>query len=383
MTTSSRSHRTSRRPQRAAKARGAARAASRAGVRAGARAPKRRPLALYRELRHALLGPCGVAPGSTLVVACSGGPDSLALLVGLAELARRLRLRLVVAHLDHGVRGGSAADARAVGRRAAALGLPCVSGRRPPGLGSAGPAPQGEAGLRRLRRAFLRRVAREHGADAIALGHTAEDQAETLLLRLTRGTGLRGLAGMRPRRGPWIRPLLGVTRAQVAEFLRDRRLRARRDPTNDDLRWSRNLVRHRVLPALARLNPRAGEALAGAAARLGAVAALLERQARRALARASAGAAPGGIRLVRATLLRYHPAIRELVIKQAWESVAPRTRGLTRKHLQAVEKLLHEGVGGAAVHLPSERRARLERGHLYLGQPPRPGARPAPGKAEA
>ena len=89
MTTSSRSHRTSRRPQRAAKARGAARAASRAG----ARAPKRRPLALYRELRHALLGPCGVAPGSTLVVACSGGPDSLALLVGLAELARRLRLR--------------------------------------------------------------------------------------------------------------------------------------------------------------------------------------------------------------------------------------------------------------------------------------------------
>jgi tRNA(Ile)-lysidine synthase len=369
MTASSRSLGASRRPRR--------RAAGGGG--AAARAPKRRPLALYRELRRALLGPCRVAPGATLVIACSGGPDSLALLAGLAELARRLRLRLVVAHLDHGVRAGSPADARAVARRAAALGLPCVSGRRPRGLGR---ARQDEAGLRRLRRAFLRRVAREHGADAIALGHTAEDQAETLLLRLTRGTGLRGLAGMRPRRGPWVRPLLGVTRAQVAEFLRDRRLRARRDPTNADLRRSRNLVRHRVLPVLARLNPRAGEALAGAAARLGAVAELLERQARRALAGASAGAAPGGIRLVRARLLRYHPAILELVIKQAWESVAPRTRGLTRKHLQAVETLLHEGVGGAAVHLPSDRRARLERGLLFLGQP-RPGARPAPGKADA
>jgi tRNA(Ile)-lysidine synthase len=147
MTAPSRSLGVSRRPRR-----------RRAG--AAARAPKRRPLALYRELRRALLGPCRVAPGATLVVACSGGPDSLALLVGLAELAHRLRLRLVVAHLDHGVRGGSAADARAVARRAAALGLPCVSGRRPPGLGSAARAPQGEAGLRRLRRAFLRRVAR-------------------------------------------------------------------------------------------------------------------------------------------------------------------------------------------------------------------------------
>jgi len=360
----------------------------RPGVRRGTHRAKPRPLALYHELRRALLGPCRVAPGATLVVACSGGPDSLALLAGLAELARRLRLHLVVAHLDHGGRAGSAADARSVARRAAALALPCVTERLRDRSALGGRGLSGEAGLRRLRREFLRRVARAHGADAIALGHTADDQAETLLLRLVRGTGLRGLAGMRPRRGPWIRPLLAVSRAQVVEFLRDRRLRARRDPTNADLRWSRNRIRHRVLPELTRLNPRAGEALAGAAARLGALASLTERQARRALAKASAGPAPGGIRLVRATLLRYHPAIREIVIRQAWETVAPRTQGLTRKHLQAVETLLHRGIGGAAVHLPLDRRARLERGLLFLGRPEpragsRTGVRPAAGKADA
>jgi tRNA(Ile)-lysidine synthase len=324
------------------------------------------------------------ARGSTLVVGLSGGADSVALTDALAALRRRRGFRLVAAHLDHGLRPGSADDAESCAELCRRLDVPFRRGEADVRARAARERGGLEQAARRERYAFLRDVREREQAAAIAVAHTRDDQAETLLLRLTRGTGLRGLAGMRPRRGPWIRPLLGVTRAQVAEFLRDRRLRARRDPTNDDLRWSRNLVRHRVLPALARLNPRAGEALAGAAARLGAVAALLERQAPRALARASAGAAPGGIRLVRATLLRYHPAIRELVIKQAWESVAPRTRGLTRKHLQAVEKLLHQGVGGAAVHLPSERRARLERGLLFLGQPPpRPGARPAPGKAEA
>jgi tRNA(Ile)-lysidine synthase len=337
---------------------------------------KPRPLALYRELRRALLGPCAVRPGATLVVACSGGPDSLALLAGLAELSRTLRLRLVVAHLDHGMRAGSAADARAVERRAAGLGLPVaverLRGRRE--LRARGLS--GEAGLRVLRREFLRRVARAHGACAVALGHTADDQAETLLLRLARGSGIRGLGAMRARSGPWIRPLLGASRAEVREFLRDRGLRARRDPTNLDRRLSRNLVRHCVLPALRKVNPRAGEALAAAALRLGQLSSLLDRLGRRALAKASTSPAPGGLRLVRATLLRYHPSIRENVIRQAWEAVGPHSQGLTRRHLRAVETLLERGIGGAAVHLPLDRLARLERGLLFLG-------RPAAGRAAA
>src|SRR5262249_31521093 len=161
----------------------------------------------------------------------------------------------------------------------------------------------GEAGLRRLRREFLERTARQAGAALIALGHTADDQAETLLLRLTRGSGISGMAAMRPRAGRWIRPLLTITRDDVREFLRLHGLRARRDPPNKSLRLSRNRLRHEVLPSPRRLNPQASLALAAAASRLGQLSDLLERSGRKALLRAETERSPAGIRLVRDTLL--------------------------------------------------------------------------------
>jgi len=315
-----------------------------------------------------MLGPCAVPRGETILVACSGGPDSLALLLGLAELAPRLGIRLAVAHLDHGMRGKeSAADARAVERRATAMGIPIVSTRVQARAEMRRRGLSGEAGLRRLRREFLSRAAAETGAGRIALGHTADDQAETLLLRLTRGSGVSGLAAMRPRTGRWIRPLLEVSRPDVLEFLRDRGARPRRDPSNRSLRFARNRLRHEVLPSLRRLNPSVTEALAAAAARLGQVADVLDWIGRKALRQAAAEPVPGGIRLVRATLLRYHPLVRENVLRQAWAAVGPRGRGVTRHHLQAVEALLVRGVGGTRVHLPADRVARLDRGLLFLG----------------
>jgi tRNA(Ile)-lysidine synthase len=269
-----------------------------------------------------------------------------------------------------------------VARRARALRLPCAAERVDGRAAMRQRGLSGEAGLRELRRAFLRRVAREHGAGAIALGHTADDQAETILLRLVRGTGIAGLAAMRARRGPWVRPLLGVTRAQVREFLRDRGARGRVDPSNRDLRWTRNLLRHRVLPVLRRIHPRAVEALAASAESAARSAAVLDALGRRALSRVLARPVPakgtggtrsaprgGGIRLVRTSLLRYHPAIRDNVIRQAWKAAGMRSRGLTRRHLRAVEVLLERGIGGASVHLPLGWRARLERGLLCLLAP--------------
>jgi len=320
------------------------------------------PVALYQELRRAMLGPCAVPRGATVLVACSGGPDSLALLVGLAELARPLGFHLAVAHLDHGVRGADArADARAVARRARDMDLRAVLGT----VDTAGP--RSEAGLRALRFAFLRHAAAEVGASFVALGHTADDQAETVLFRLARGTGLTGMAGMRARRGRWIRPLLGATREDVVAFLRSRKLRARVDRTNRDRRWARNRIRHETLAGLRRINPQAGTAIAAAAGRLGALGDLLDRLGKRALRRAAKGPAEGGVELVRSTLLRYHPLVRESALRQAWKAVGPRSRGLTRRHLRSIETLLQRGIGGSRVHLPADRVARLERGLLFIG----------------
>lgn len=330
--------------------------------------PKPRPVALYRELRRAMLGPCAAPRGSRILVACSGGPDSLALLIGLTELARPLGFSLAVAHLDHGLRGAeSRADALAVARRSQALGLPLVQGAIRSRVEMRRRGLAGEAGLRTLRMEFLRRAADESGSGFIALGHTADDQAETLLFRLARGTGIEGLAGMRPRRGRWIRPLLGATRAEVREFLGARRAKARVDRTNADRRYARNLIRHEALAALRRVNPLAGPAIAAAAGRLGGLGDLVKRLGRHALRRADAGMAPGGLLLVRSTLLRYHPLVRESALRLAWKIVGPRSGGLTRRHLESIETLLEAGIGGSRVHLPADRVARLDRGLLFLG----------------
>ncbi|HBP20673.1 MAG TPA: tRNA lysidine(34) synthetase TilS, partial [Planctomycetes bacterium] len=148
-------------------------------------------------LRHALalLPPRG---GQRVVVAVSGGSDSTALSCALASCAPRLGLELIVAHLDHGWRSPAegAEEAAAVAALAAELDLPCVSER----VEATSWQGSREAGARKARYAFLGRVAAAHGAAAIALGHTRDDQVETILLRALRGTGLRGLAGMPAKR---------------------------------------------------------------------------------------------------------------------------------------------------------------------------------------
>ena len=199
--------------------------------------------------------------GQCLLVAVSGGADSVALLLALQTLRRTRGLRLTVAHLHHGIRGRAAdADADFVQRLCRRLRLPCVVARcdvprlaRRRGLSL-------EAAAREARYAFLCSTARELGANAVATAHTADDQAETVVLRFARGAGPEGLAGIpySHARGKVriVRPLLDVDRAQVEQFLRARRQAWREDETNRDPSFTRNRVRHDVLPYLSRmLNP--------------------------------------------------------------------------------------------------------------------------------
>ena len=186
----------------------------------------------------------------------SGGTDSTALSLLLAELREEFGLVLHVAHFDHRARPRAAAsDAAFVAELANHIGATLRVGR-------ADAPPKNEDDARNARYDFLRRVARDLGATAIATGHTRDDQAETVLLHLTRGSGLAGLAGMRPERDGIVRPLLAIGRSDTVEVCAKARIAPREDPTNRSLRFARNRIRHRVLPELKKLNLEVASAIA-------------------------------------------------------------------------------------------------------------------------
>ena len=222
--------------------------------------------------------------GPTLLVACSGGPDSSAALVSVARAAAASRAEVVAANFDHGLRpaGETAADRAYVEALAACLGLHVRSGDA---AGAGAAAGRSEAAARDARYRWLAGAARAAGTAACVTGHTLDDQAETVLLRLTRGSGLAGTAAMAPDAswpvccaaavGPvplrLLRPLLDVTRSDVETYLdalglRDLGLEPRADPSNEQIAFARNRLRRRVLPELRAINPRAAWALARFAA---------------------------------------------------------------------------------------------------------------------
>src|SRR5687767_597607 len=190
--------------------------------------------------RHGML-----AAGETVLVGVSGGADSVALLHTLVVLAPSLGVSVRVLHVDHGLRAGSARDADVVRRLGARLGVPVEVARVTVGDGSV------EAAARAARYAALEAAADRTGAARIAVGHTADDQAETVLMRVLEGSGVRGLAGMAAVRGRIIRPLLDARRADVVAALEGARLPWIEDASNRDARFFRNRIRHQILPAIA------------------------------------------------------------------------------------------------------------------------------------
>jgi tRNA(Ile)-lysidine synthase len=209
-----------------------------------------------------------LAAGSLALVACSGGADSLALAAATAFVAPRLGLRAGGVTVDHGLQEGSDQRAAAVAGRLTELGLDPVRSVavKVPSPGT-GPGP--EAAARTARYAALDVAAREYGAPVVLLGHTLDDQAETVLLGLARGSGARSLAGMPARRDPYRRPLLGLRRATTVAACAELGLQPWQDPHNGDYRFARARVRHQALPALEQaLGPGVTEALARTAAQL-------------------------------------------------------------------------------------------------------------------
>ena len=261
-----------------------------------------------------------------MLVALSGGADSTALLAALAEMREAGEvLELTAVHVDHGLRPGSHHDAEACARLCASLGVPL----RQVKVEVRGGNVQAEA--RKARYAALRREAARVGATRIATGHTQDDQAETVVLRLLRGSGARGLSGIPPRRGAIIRPLIDRTRAEVIAYVRARGLPHLEDPSNATPRFLRNRVRAEVLPALRSLAPHASRALARAADLLRDDERALAGQGRRL-------AATGSVRV--ADLLAEPVAVRRRVVRDLWRRASGRRADLEARHVESVLAML-------------------------------------------
>jgi len=343
----------------------------------------------HADTRHGLF-----AAGDTVVVGVSGGPDSVGLLSALLAYAPERALRLHVAHLNHTLRRDAAEDAGHVVDLARRLGLPATVVARDVAAAATHLGRGVEDAARTVRYAFLAAVAAAVGAPVVAVAHTADDQAETVLLNLLRGTGLDGLRGMLPRSvfplAPaeidaleavtrpvavgWppslVRPLLGIRRAEVRAGLDGSGLPARDDPSNRDPRWRRNRLRQTVIPALEALNPRIVEALARLAAAAGDDLAVVEAVVDGAWARLLANENPAEIALWLEGWAGETAAVQRRLIRRAVTRLRGDARDLAWDHVEAARRVA-EGPSGGAVTLPGRLDVRRDGDRLVVRRPRR------------
>ena len=337
-------------------------------------------------LLHAFLEhPCAarlLPPGGHALVALSGGLDSTVLLHLLRAARSDRPLQLTAAHFDHGMRADSARDAAWVRGLCRAWEVPLLEGRAATPL-------RGEAAARAARYGFLDACAREVGADCILTAHQLDDQVETVLFRIARGTGLRGLGGIPARRGRVLRPLLPFRRAELLAYALRARARWREDSTNRRLGYARNRIRLAVLPQLEREWPEAVVRIDALARLAREVESYWRALVPQLAAAALVGPAPGGFRLARGVLQEYHPASRARVMRYFLHRLAAEPH---RAGTRLAVDFVAAGASGTGISLPGGVRLEREFGHILLRRPAEPGTgsvdrpiripTPGPGRGE-
>ena len=317
-----------------------------------------------RAVRDAL---ADVDPGTRVLVAVSGGADSLALAAATAFVAEREALQPSAVVVDHQLQPGSRDVAQRTAQQLTALGYEQVIVRTVVVDGEGGP----EASARSARYRAIDEVARDIGASVVLLGHTRDDQAESVLLGLARGSGAGSIKGMSPVNGSYRRPFLGVDRATTREACEAMHLQYWDDPHNDDVAYARVRVRREVMPVVEReLGPGVANALARTAERLRADDEALTQWAREVLSTARAAideASPAGA-LDAVALADVPEAVRTRALRQALLDAGVPGGDLRASHLADVEALVSRWKGQGEVHLPGHIRVARSYGRLLIAR---------------
>jgi tRNA(Ile)-lysidine synthase len=288
---------------------------------------------------------------NSVIVAVSGGVDSVVLLHLLHQVRASRGILLHVVHLNHLIRPEADGDESFVDELCRRLNIRCHSESCDvPGLAKQEKISLEMAG-RVARRRLLERVAADTGAQLIALGHHHDDQVETLLLRLTRGTGISGLSGMAVCDGIWWRPLLYCRRQLLLDYAQRQSLIWREDASNQDPGFIRNRLRTRIIPLLEEINPQCGERLVALSRQVAEEEGYWHAQVVAHFPSILAFAADG-LRLLRPQLLSFHSALRLRLLREALRRVRGQLQGIEEVHLRAVEALLMGARSQAQIDLP-------------------------------
>ena len=302
----------------------------------------------YNEQKKLLM------PGDIVVAGVSGGADSVCLLALLDELKEKLGLTLYVIHVHHGIRGAEAdRDAAFVRELAGKKNLPfCLVKKDVPAAAKELGMTEEEAG-RRLRYEAMEEYAKKVGADKIALAHHRDDQAETVLFHLFRGSGPRGLRGMPVKRGPFIRPLLFVSRQEIEAYLAEKQLSYCEDSTNSSLKYSRNMLRRQILPLITKnINAQAAAHIAAMAERQEKWCLYIEKQGREAAGRL-VRKEDNGYSLDTDGFLQEEEVVRDEVLRQVLEKMVTGAKDISAVHYEKIHSLCRAESGGR-IQLPGE-----------------------------
>ena len=340
----------------------------------GRQAGGRDLLGTVREvvMRHSMF-----EPGQSVLAAVSGGPDSVAMLDLLVRLSTEMSLRLGVAYFDHGLRGqASSSDGRFVESLCADYRLPFHTGTADTKAHAAGRRMSLEEAGRNLRYRFLIRAAVQNGYERVAVGHHRDDNAESVLMALLRGSGPSGLSGISAVRADGVvRPLIALSRGSIMEYIRARNLAFVSDQTNFDTRLVRNRIRLELLPRLtADYNPNIAAALARTAELLQQEERWLEEMSRKMLEDVLAGRADGYAALSLSRFNRLHPAARRRVFRLALTGVRGHLRRIGLVHVTDALEMASGASTGARLHLPGGTRIRRTDRSLEIIAPGRFGA---------
>jgi tRNA(Ile)-lysidine synthase len=319
---------------------------------------------------HKSLSQSGCIPtGSRVLVAVSGGADSVALLSLLHQVAGVMELHLEAAHLDHALRDESLADARFVEQLCLALDVPLMMERQDVAELARQQKGNLEEVARNVRRAFLTRATRARNCQLIAFGHHADDQAETFLMRLLRGSGPFGLAGMRMVNELFVRPLLPFQRDDLIGYLQEEGIAWREDESNLDQTFTRNRVRHQLVPVLESFNPNIRRQIAGLCDQIRDDDDFLSDLADAEMTRC--GERQGDEYVLNCALLsNLAPALAGRVVREALHLVRGDLRGVTSTHTAEILKLACAGAPQGELDLPGGWVARRYEKLLFCKQKP-------------